>query len=134
MIIFMKSNPALTPKKVLIVEDDQILLRMLSNMFTQAHLVVLTARNGIEGIDRINETRPDLILLDIDMPKMNGIAMLRSMREGGRGIPTIMLTNLNNPQLIADAAGLGASEYLIKADWEIDDIVAKIAARLHADK
>lgn len=117
-------------KKILIVEDDQVLMRMLVNMLHGRGFDVLEARNGIEGIEQTNETKPDLILLDIDMPKMNGIAMLRSLKDGGKRIPAILLTNLNDPNLIADAAALGASEYLIKSEWDINEIGDKIEGKM----
>ncbi len=119
-----------TSKTILIVEDDQVLLRMLANMLTQHHFAVLEAKNGIEGIEVINEKTPDLILLDVDMPKMDGITMLKRLHEGGKKISVMMLTNLNNPNLIADAAELGVTEYLVKSDWEIDEIVQKVEQKL----
>ncbi len=121
---------SLTSKTILIVEDDQVLLRMLSNMLTQHHFTVLEAKNGIQGIDVINQQTPDLILLDIDMPQMDGMTMLRRLHDGGKKVSVMMLTNLNNPNLIADAAELGVTEYLVKADWEIDEIVQKVEQKL----
>ena len=61
---------------------------------------------------------------------MDGITMLRNLRASGKKASILMLTNLNNPNLVADAAELGVSEYLVKSDWEIDAIVAKVEEKL----
>ncbi|OGZ05435.1 MAG: hypothetical protein A2845_03190 [Candidatus Lloydbacteria bacterium RIFCSPHIGHO2_01_FULL_49_22] len=115
---------------VLIVEDDQILLRMLANMLKEKGLIVLEAKNGLEGMAQIGAAIPDLMLLDIDMPQMDGIAMLRNLKENNIKVSTLMLTNLTNSTYIADAAELGVNEFLVKSDWEIDDIVTKVEEKL----
>ncbi|OGZ17235.1 MAG: hypothetical protein A2494_00205 [Candidatus Lloydbacteria bacterium RIFOXYC12_FULL_46_25] len=119
------------PKKILIVEDDAVLLQMLANVLRQHDFIVFEAQNGIEGITHIKSDSPDLVLLDIDMPQMGGLFMLKTIRANGDKTPVIMLTNVNNPNSIADAAEFGVSAYLVKSDWEIDDIVKKIKGQLH---
>lgn len=114
------------PKKILIVEDDAVLLQMLANVLRQHGFNVLEAKNGLEGITHMNSDLPDLVLLDIDMPQMGGLFMLKTIRKNGDKTPVIMLTNMNNPKSIADAAEFGVTAYLVKSDWEIDDIVKKI--------
>jgi two-component system response regulator MprA len=123
-------EPNMTPKKILIVENDTVIAKILTHTLTQNGFSVTEARDGIEGINTTAEQRPDLILLDIDMPKMDGLTMLKELRKAGNTTPIIMLTNLNNPDYIADAAEHGVREYLIKADWEIDEIAAKVKAKL----
>lgn len=118
-------------KKILIVEDDTVLLQMLGNVLRQHDFIVFEAQNGIEGIAHIKTDSPDLVLLDVDMPQMGGLFMLKTIRGNGNKTPVMMLTNLNNPNSIADAAELGVTAYLIKADWEIDDIVNKVKEKLH---
>ncbi|KKU79035.1 MAG: Two-component, sigma54 specific, transcriptional regulator, Fis family [Parcubacteria group bacterium GW2011_GWA2_47_7] len=117
---------------VLLVEDDQILLRMLANMLSRKGILVHEARSGVEGLVKVSVENPDLILLDVDMPQMDGITMLKNLRaiNPEKHAPILMLTNMNNPNFIADAAELGAVEYLIKADWEIDAIVTKVEEKL----
>lgn len=119
------------PKKILIVEDDTVLLQMLANVLRQHDFIVFEAQNGIEGIAHLKSDSPDLVLLDIDMPQMGGLFMLKTIRANGDKTPVIMLTNVNNPNSIADAAEFGVSAYLVKSDWEIDDIVKKIKGQLH---
>lgn len=119
------------PKKILIVEDDAVLLQMLANVLRQHGFTVFEAQNGLEGIAHMKSDAPDLVLLDIDMPQMGGLFMLKTIRKNGDKTPVMMLTNINNPNSIADAAELGVTAYLVKSDWEIDDIVKKIKDYLH---
>lgn len=119
------------PKKILIVEDDAVLLQMLANVLREHGFTVFEAGNGIDGIAHIKSDSPDLVLLDIDMPQMGGLFMLKTIRGNGDKTPVMMLTNVNNPNSIADAAEFGVSAYLVKSDWEIDDIVKKIKEHLH---
>lgn len=126
----MQPNETDSPKKVLIVENDAVLSNMLMHTLTQRGLGVVEVRNGADGLVQIGEADPDLVLLDIDMPKMSGLTMLRELRNSGDTRPIMMLTNLNNPEYIADAAEYNVHEYLIKADWEIDEIAEKVMAKL----
>jgi DNA-binding response OmpR family regulator len=127
----MTTNTTPSPKKILIVENDTVIAKILAHTLTAHGFSVSEARDGLEGIETITAQSPDLILLDIDMPKMDGMTMLKELRKAGNNTPIIMLTNMNNPEYIADAAEYDVREYLIKADWEIDDIAAKVKAKLH---
>lgn len=119
-------------KTVLIVEDDKILQTMLKNALEGNGVIVLTANNGEDAIGVLTETSPDLTLLDIDMPRLSGIDVLKRLREAGRHDRVVMLTNLSSSDTIADAAEMGVTEYLVKADWEIDDIVRKVRTKIGA--
>lgn len=127
----METNTTLVQKKILIVENDTVISKILAHTLTQNGFAVTEARDGVEGTTAAGAQTPDLILLDIDMPKMDGLTMLKELRRAGNTTPIIMLTNLNNPDYIADAAEHGVREYLVKADWEIDEIAAKIKSKLH---
>lgn len=118
------------PKHILIVEDDRVLSAMLCQLLEAEHFRVSIAEDGEAGIKMAAELHPDFLVLDIDMPKLNGIIMLKALRGQGITSPAIILTNLSRPEYIAEAAELGIREYLIKADWEIDKIVAKIKGYL----
>ena len=126
----MQPNETGSPRKVLIVENDAVLSSMLAHTLSQHGLHVVEARNGEDALMRTREENPDLILLDIDMPKMSGLTMLKELRRAGDARPIMMLTNLNNPEYIADAAEYNVHEYLIKADWEIDEIAEKVMSKL----
>lgn len=126
----MQPNETGSTRKVLIVENDAVLSNMLAHTLSQRGLTVVEARNGEDALTQIRETNPDMVLLDIDMPKMSGLTMLKELRQAGDTRPIMMLTNLNNPEYIADAAEYNVHEYLIKADWEIDEIAEKVMSKL----
>ena len=90
--------------------------------------IVLEAENGEEGLDVALRDHPDLILLDIIMPKMDGLTMLKKLREDVRGKNTkvILLTNLSDNEKVSEALLQGSYDYLVKSDWKIGDVVAKI--------
>ncbi len=117
-------------KTILVVENDTVLSGMLMNALTLAGFHVVQAWNGIEGLDAVRAHKPDLMLLDIDMPEMNGITMLKKLHEEGNRTHAIILTNMNTPEQVANATEEGAYEYLIKADWELDQIVEQIKLKL----
>lgn len=129
----MQQHETETSKKILVIENDAVLSNMLTHTLMKRGLNVVEARNGDDGLAQVRTASPDLILLDIDMPKMSGLTMLRGLREMGNATPVMMLTNLNNPEYIADAAEYNVHEYLIKADWEIDEIAEKVIAKLRVN-
>ncbi len=114
-------------KKILIVEDEASLLSILSHQFQERDYKVYTAKNGKEGFLKAQKNKPDIILLDIVMPIMNGIDMLEKMRqtEWGKNIKVIVLTNLNTKEEIVKSLD-GNAEYLIKANWKLNDIIDKV--------
>ncbi len=117
-------------KKILIVEDDKSLLSTLREKFTNEGFFVITAQDGEEGLIAAEKENPDLFLLDIKMPKIDGITMAKKLKETGADAPIIFLTNLDDLKHIGDAIEVNKSDYLIKSDWELDDIVKKVKARL----
>lgn len=127
------SNGMDTPitKHVLIVEDDSVLAGMLKQSLEAAGFKATIAKNGEEGKAAATEGTPhDFMIVDIDMPKMDGVTMLKALRAEGVKVPAVVLTNFSQPEHVADAAETGVLEYLVKADWEIDQIVEKVRAHL----
>lgn len=122
-------------KKILIVEDDVALLNVLAEKFEREEMAVLKAEDGEEGLATALKERPDLILLDILMPKINGLEMLKNLRrdQWGASVPVLILTNLTDAEKIGEAIKRGAYEFLIKSDWSLGDIVNKVKDRLSAD-
>lgn len=118
-------------KKILVIEDDVILSSTLADNLRQAGFEVIGALDGQEGFAFALEKKPDLILLDIALPKMDGITLLKKLRqdEWGKRVPVIILTNLSSPKDIAEAVEW-AEEYLVKSDWKIEDVVARVRERL----
>lgn len=119
-------------KKILIVEDEQDILQTLVNNFTHEGFDVLEAKNGEEGLKLAFKEHPDLILLDIIMPVMDGMTMMKKLREDkwGQDVPVIMLTNLSDVERVSKAVESGVYEYLVKSDWKIEDIVKKVKKKL----
>ena len=119
-------------KKILVVEvveDDRPLLSVLCDRFSAEGYNVISALTGDEGLKLALEHKPDLILLDIVMPKMDGITMFKKLRQDpwGKKANVILLTNLSADDKITKAVTeLEPSYYLIKTDWKLDDIVEKV--------
>lgn len=118
-------------KKILIVEDEDTLLVPLSGAFKQEQFEVRTARDGEEGLSRALEEKPDIILLDIRMPKMNGLVMMQKVRESGdwgKKVPIILLTNLSpdDESVINDVVLYEPAYYLVKVDFLPADVVNKV--------
>lgn len=122
---------AKTRKTILIVEDEPSVIKVLSEKLEKKY-EIYAAKDGIAGLKEAKKINPDLILLDIIMPKMDGITMLKKMRETewGRKIRVIILTNLSGETELMQAMEAGVYDYLVKADWTLKDIVEKIKERL----
>lgn len=120
-------------KTVLIVEDDTALRRVLTDKLTAEGFVVFGAVNGKEGLAVAEEKHPSLILLDIFMPIMDGITMLtklRGLNAWGKHVIVLVLTNSVDAGTIAKVSGLGAADFMIKSEWSLDALVARIHERL----
>lgn len=119
-------------KKILVIEDDSALSLILIDNLTKEGFDIIQARDGEEGLASALSVKPDLILLDIILPKMDGLTMLGKLRQDswGKNVPVIVLSNLSDPLDIAKAAIDGVHEYLVKVDWEIKDVVKKIREKL----
>lgn len=118
-------------KKILIVEDDKQLQMALKEKFETEHFNVIIASDGQEGLELTKKESPDLVLIDILLPKINGIAMAREIKKLGLDTVMIFLTNLSDMEHVAEASDAAFSDYLVKSDWDIDDIVKKVKERLN---
>jgi CheY-like chemotaxis protein len=117
--------------KVLIVEDDPLMSRMYQKIFIFEKYEVEIAGNGEEGLKKASEVGPTVILLDVMMPKMNGLQVLDSLKanDATKHIPVIMLTNLAGQQDAETALAKGAVKYIIKSEHEpkeVADMVTEI--------
>jgi len=119
-------------KKILIVEDEETVKRALQDKLTDEGYQVLVAKNGEEGLSISLKEHPDLILLDLIMPVMDGLTMLEEVRADawGRDARVVILTNITDSQEVAQATEVGGYDFLVKADWSIEDIAKHIRARL----
>jgi len=115
--------------KLLIIEDDKSLLRALLDKFKLEGFDVLIANNGEAGLSMALKKKPDLIILDILMPKMDGLTVLEKLREDKWGVkvPIMLLTNVvPDNETIAKITEYKPAFYLVKSDWSIDEIVQKM--------
>lgn len=119
-------------KIVLVVEDDSILAKRVIEELKESGFEVLLAEDGEAGLAMIEAEKPDLVLLDILLPKMDGITMLKQMKakEWGISIPVIILSNLSDFETVNEAMEMGAYGYLVKSNWSLADLVAKVKEKL----
>jgi len=113
--------------KLLIIEDDPLVARMYQKVMGFENLDVEVASNGFEGIEKAKELKPDLILCDVMMPKMNGMQVLHKIKSDPelKHIPVIMLTNLSGTQDAELALKKGATAYLVKSQFRPKDVAEK---------
>jgi DNA-binding response OmpR family regulator len=119
-------------KKILIIEDEASLRMALEEKFNGEGFVVLTADNGEDGLALAQQHVPDLILLDIILPKMNGFDVLSclSKDDATKEIDVMILTNLSETGKVGEIVRKGVSEYLVKADWTLEEISEKVRNKL----
>jgi two-component system alkaline phosphatase synthesis response regulator PhoP len=118
--------------KVLIIEDQPSLSGALKDKFIRAGFRVLIAEDGKKGLKAALKDKPDIIILDILMPFMDGLTMLGKLREDpwGEKVKVIMLTNISEPDLLTQSLTKSAVKYLVKSDWTINDVVKKVKKEL----
>jgi two-component system OmpR family response regulator len=103
------------PRRILVVDDDVSILQLVSTRLTLASYIVLTAKNGVEALSRLNERRYDGMVLDLNMPLMDGFGVLKCMADlPDPAPPTLVLTASHNAADVAKAVKLGARDYLSK--------------------
>lgn len=114
--------------KILLVEDDVFLSELYVTKFGEVGYEITVAEDGREGLQLVEKLKPDLMLLDIVLPRMDGLSVLRSMkeREAVKNIPVILLTNLGQKEDVDRGIALGAADYVIKAHFTPTEVVAKV--------
>ncbi len=115
-------------QKVLLIEDEILILRMYEKIFSFEGFSVITAVDGIDGLEKAKAEKPNLILLDIMMPKMDGLRVLEQLKLEPltKDIPVVVLTNLSSDVVIKDAFAKGAVAYLVKSEVINERIVEEI--------
>jgi len=113
-------------KKILIIEDEEALASILSSKFKVEGFNVLVSSNGQDGLEQIEKWRPDLILLDIVMPKMNGYEVLEEMNKKNIKIPAIIISNSGQDVELEKAKKLGAEDFIIKTQIDPGEVVVKV--------
>jgi DNA-binding response OmpR family regulator len=119
-------------KSILIVDDEEDLRGVLEQKFIDEGFVVHTAKNGKEALDVALKQKPDMIVLDIVMPEMNGFEMLSALQkdEWGKDVPVIFLTNSSSLETISKAVEFSSAEYIVKTDIGLDEIVKRVKERM----
>lgn len=117
-------------KKILVVEDELPLQMALKDELEGEGFLVLIASNGEDGLEIAKKEKPDLALVDILLPKMNGIDMAREIKKLNLSTIMIFLTNFSDVGHIASASEVVYADYLIKSDWSISDIIKRVKDKL----
>ena len=117
-----------TIHKILIIEDDRSLARLYQIKLEKSGYEIQVAYDGEEGFEQITSYQPDIILLDIIIPKIDGFEVLRRLKADAslKSIPVILLTNLGQEEDMAKGKALGANDYLIKANFTPAEVVKKM--------
>lgn len=116
------------PKKILLVEDEQIIIDLLQRKLMEEGYDVSVAKNGEEGVEMMQGDKPDLVLLDIVMPKMGGLEVMEEMQKNPdlKRIPVIVVSNSGQPVELDRAKRLGAKDWLIKTEFDPQEVIDKV--------
>ena len=122
-------------KKLIIIEDEETLLNLLDKKLNQEGYSVDIARDGEEGLEKIKNNKPDLILLDIVMPKMGGFEVMEILRKDEElsKIPIIIISNSGQPVELDRAKKLGVVDWLIKTDFDPQEVVDKVKKQFNKE-
>jgi CheY-like chemotaxis protein len=117
---------------VLIIDDEESLRTILAKKFSDEGMTSYMAKDGKEGLAVALEKHPDVILLDVMMPEMDGFDVLSALRKDpwGKDAMVILLTNSSSIETVAKAVETGMSEFLVKTEMKLDDVVSHVKERL----
>jgi two-component system response regulator (stage 0 sporulation protein F) len=110
----LPSAKIMAPKKILVVDDEPVIRKVLERFFSQQGIIVRTACNGAEALEILKTDRPDVLLMDARMPVLNGIETLRQLQKMKLGIFTVIMTGSGDPELAQKVTELGASDFINK--------------------
>lgn len=115
-------------KKILLVEDEKIIIDLLQRKLQEEGYQVKVTTDGEQGLEAMNKERPDLVLLDIVMPKMGGFEVMEAMNEvpNLKEIPVIVISNSGQPVELDRAKKLGAKDWLIKTEFDPQEVIKKV--------
>jgi len=115
-------------KTILFIEDEAHFQKLVGEQLEEQNFKVLSALNGEIGLKKAIENKPNLILLDLILPKKDGFEVLKELKasEQTKNIPVIVLTNLESAQDVQRALNLGATTYLVKTNYKLEEIIKKI--------
>lgn len=121
-----------TKSKVAIIEDDPAIIQMYKLKFETEGYEVMTAGDGVEGLELIESFEPNAVLLDLMMPNMNGMEMLSKLRSmaGGRDVKVIVLTNMGDTETATKVYKMAADDYIVKAEMTPLQVVERVSKLL----
>ncbi|MDD5145413.1 MAG: response regulator [Candidatus Pacebacteria bacterium] len=119
-------------KKILLIEDEEIMVNLLQKKLAKEGYNISVARDGEEGLEKMRESAPDLVLLDIIMPKKGGFEVMAEMisDEKLKEIPVIVISNSGQPVELDKAKKLGARDWLIKTEFDPQEIIEKVLKQI----
>ena len=119
-------------KKILLIEDEKIMINLLNKKLTSEGYDVTISRDGEEGLRVMKELKPDVVLLDIIMPKMGGFEVMEKMNKDPelKKIPIIIVSNSGQPVELSRAKELGARDWLIKTEFDPQEVVDKVVKQI----
>ena len=121
-------------KKVLLVEDEPAILSLLSKTLKKIGLNVISCEDGEEALRQFEVNKPELVVTDIIMPKINGIELIQQLRaKHGQSFKVIIVTNIDNPQDEETGQGLNISDYILKSEIALHSLQQKVATALMTD-
>ena len=119
-------------KKILMIEDKKIIVDLLKSKLEREGYHVLVGRDGVEGIEKMKQEKPDLILLDIVMPRKVGFEVIeeRNKDEELKKIPVIVISNSGQPVELDRAKDLGAVDWLVKTEFDPKEVITKVKKQI----
>ena len=119
-------------KNILIIEDDEFLLSLAVTKLQKAGYNIESAKDGEDGIKKLAEAKPDLLILDLMLPHIDGFEILKQIKSDTKfaGMRIVVFSNLGSDEDISKATKLGANDYMVKSSFTLDELVAKIDEHL----
>ena len=119
-------------KKILLIEDEEIIVDLLRRKLEDVGYKVEVAMDGVEGLEKMKKNLPDVVLLDVVMPKMGGFEVVEAMRSDKdlRGLPVIIISNSGQPVELDRAKELGVKDWLVKTEFDPQEVIDKVVKQI----
>jgi CheY-like chemotaxis protein len=133
-VVCCEPKPPPAAATILVVDDHPVTREPLARLLRYEGFATALAANGVEALESVAAARPDLVLLDLMMPKMNGVDFLRNLRADvrSRGVPVIALTGSLDPHHLERLRELGVADVIAKARFTVDELIGRVRAQLAA--
>lgn len=118
--------------KILLIEDEVILSKIYADILSNQGYKVLISKNGTSGVNKYNENKIDLIMVDLMLPDMSGIDVLEKIKKSNKNVKAIVITNISNENIYNECLNLGVLSYLVKSDYTPVQILDEVKTALNA--